>query len=123
MAAWVNGETGQLLANFAGEWVKQLDAVNFIVEQVNANRKFRMFGRVYVDRVASNTESTPCEIQVVALVLHGDQALQNIALIELVAVADAQNHGVVIRWISDTIDAAYGAYNDGIAAFQQAFCG
>ena len=56
MAAGVNREARDFLSHATREWVKELQRLNLIVEQIDANGHLGMFGGKDVDGVAAHAE-------------------------------------------------------------------
>src|SRR5574343_998521 len=63
--------------HMASQGVKELETVDFVIKQRNANGVFGMFGRKYVDDVATHTEGPTVKIHVVPVVLHVRHALDD----------------------------------------------
>ena len=59
----------------------------------------------HVDHVAAHAEGAAAEVELVALVLHRDQAREDVALRHLLALAQVQDHAVVLDRIADAVDA------------------
>ncbi len=56
VAGGIDGEARNFLANAACERIKELQAIDLIVKQLDANRQFRMLGREDIDGVAPHAE-------------------------------------------------------------------
>ena len=56
MARWIDGEARDFLANAARERIKKLQALDFIIEQFDANGQLGMLGGKYIDGVAAHAE-------------------------------------------------------------------
>ena len=92
VARRVDGEARHLLADAAGERVEQLQRLDLVVEQLDADGELGVLGREDVDGVAAHAERAAREIDLVALVLHADQVRDHVALADLVADAQDQPH-------------------------------
>ena len=76
---------------------------------------------------AGNTSSTSPrtrkraarEFELVALVLHRRQARDDVALRQLLVLAQVQDHAVVIDRVADAVDARHGGDDDGVLALEQ----
>ena len=80
-----------------------------------------MFGREYVDHIASHAKGATRKIHVVALVLHAHQLGNDLALIQLVAFAQGQHHLMIGRRVAYAVDGRYGSHNDHVTTLEQAF--
>ena len=120
MAAGVNREAGNLLANAAGQRVKQLQALDFVIKQLHADGHFAVLSRENVDGVAPHPESAAAEIHVIALVLHAHQLGNNVSLTQLVADAQRHHHLVIALRFADTVDRRHCGHDDHIPPLQQA---
>ncbi len=121
VAGGVNRKTRDLLPDAARERVKQLQAFDFVVEQLNADGQFGMLGREDVDGVAAHAELAATELHVVALVLHADQLGDHVALTQLVAGAQRHDHAVVALGLADAVDGRHRGHNHHIAPLHDAF--
>jgi hypothetical protein len=81
---WEYGEARHLALDLARERIEQHERIDFVVEQLDAQRRAR-FGREDIDHVAANPVSTLREVELVALVLHVSEAPQQLALIHPIA--------------------------------------
>lgn len=79
-----------------------------------------MLGRENIDHVTTHAERTAMKINVIALVLHLDEALDHFTLRHAVANTHDKNHLVILIAIADAVDARYGCDNHAIPAFEQA---
>ena len=79
-----------------------------------------MFCRKDIDDVATDAEGAAVEIQIVALVLHVSQALDDRPLIQTVAHTHRQDHVVVFVAVADAVDAGHRGDNHHIPALDQA---
>ena len=104
VARGVNGEARNFLTNTTREWVKQLQAFNFVVKQFNANGQLRMFGRKHIDGVATHAKFATGEVVVVAFVLHAHQLRDHITLPHFVAGTHGHDHAVVAFGFTDTVN-------------------
>ena len=119
----VDREARDLLAHAAGQRVEQLQALDFVVEQLDPHRQFSVLGREDVDRVAAHAEGAARELGLVAAVLHRRQAGDDVALTHLVVGAQRHHHRVVVAGVADAVDRRDGGHDHRVAAFEQALGG
>ena len=119
MAARVHGKTRQLLPHLAGERIEQLQRLDLVIEQLDAQRQLAVFGRKHVDGVTTHAELAARELHLVALILHAHQLRDDVALAVLVACAQRHDHAVVALGLADTVDGRHSGHNHHIAPFQQ----
>ena len=119
MARWEHGEAPHPRQDLPGERVEQVQRLDHVVEQLDADRGFRVFRREDVDDVAAHAEHPALELDVVAVVLHLRQPRDDLALAHLLVLAQQQDHAVVVRRIADTVDRRHGADDHGVAPLQQ----
>ena len=115
----IDSEARNFLPYFAGERIEQLNAVDLIVKQLNAHCQLCMLGREHIDGVTTHAKRAARKIGFIALVLHRDQALQNLALRVFVFDSHRHDHCVIVKRIANAIDARHGGDNNGIAPLQQ----
>ena len=115
----IDDEARDLLADAPGERVEELQHLHLVVEHLDAQRQLGVLGREHVDGVAAHAEGAAREVGVVALVLHGHQLLEQVALCETVALAQHQPHLEVVGRVADTVDARDAADDDGVTPLQQ----
>ena len=114
-----HGEARQLVLQVAGQRVEQLQRLDLVVEQRDADRVLGVLGRKDVDHVAAHAEGAAMKVDLVALVLHLGQALDHVALPHAVADAHGENHLVVFVAVADAVDARNGGDDHHIAALEQ----
>ncbi len=119
MAGRIDGVARHLLQDVAGERIEQRQRFHFVVEQGHAQRILVALRREDVDHVAAHAECAAREIDLVALVLHLDQALDHVALVHLFVMAQMQNHAVVIHRVADAVDRRDGRDDHRVLALQQ----
>ncbi len=86
------GEHDQLVERIdplAGEGVDHVDGLDLVTEELDAHGGL-VVGRVHLDGVAPHPELAPHQVEVVALVLHVDQAAQDRPLVVLLTGAHDQ---------------------------------
>jgi hypothetical protein len=123
VAAGVDREARDLLPHAAGQRVQQLQRLDLVVEQLDAQRQLAVFGRKHVDGVAAHAEAAAAEVDLVALVLHADQLGDHVALAHLVAHAQRHHHLVIVARVADAVDGADAGHDDHVAPLQQALGG
>ncbi len=123
VAGGVNGVARHFLHDVAGERVEQRQAFDFIVEQAKAQGVLAVFRREHVNHLAAHAELAPRKIQLVALVLHFGQALDDGALTEGFALAHMQNHAVVIHRVANAVNRRHRGHNHAILPLQNGLGG
>ncbi len=117
----IYGEAWNFLPHAARQRIEQLQAFDFIVEHLDAHGQFGMLGRKHIHRIAAHAESATAEIDFIAVVLHLDQACDQVALADLVLGAQGQDHLVVFVRITDTVNRRHRCHNNHIAPLHQRF--
>jgi hypothetical protein len=102
---------------------KQLQRLDLVVEQLDAQRQLAVLGREHVDGVAAHAEGAAREVGLVALVLHADQLGDDVALAHLVVHAQRHHHLVIVLRVADAVDGADAGDDDHVAPLQQALGG
>jgi len=120
VAAGVDGETRELLLDAPGQRVEQLQRLDLVVEQLDADGQLRVFGREDVDGVAAHAELATREILLVAGVLHAHQLRDHVALADLVAHPQRHHHLVVALGFADAVDGRHRGHDHHVAPLQQA---
>jgi hypothetical protein len=115
-----HGEAAQLLPRVPGQRIEHRQPLDLVVEQADAHRMLGVLRREDVDHVAAHAIHAALEVDLVALVLHLGQALDDLALADLLALLQVQDHAVVIDRIADAVDRRDGAHDHHVAPFQQA---
>ncbi|MNS73539.1 hypothetical protein D3C72_1069820 [compost metagenome] len=123
MARRVDRETRNLLTHAPGQGVEVLERIDLVVEQFHAHGHLGVLGGKNVERVAAHAEGAALEIGLVARVLHGDQPRDDVALAQLVAGAQRQNHLMVFARIADPVDRGDGRHDNRVAPLEQALGG
>ena len=119
MARRIDGEARHRMQHPAGERIEHLELLDLVVEQGDPHRVLGVLGREDVDHVAAHAEGSTAEIELVALVLHRHQARQDVALRHLFALAQVQDHAVVLRRVADTVDRRYRRHDHHVAPLHQ----
>ena len=104
VARGVNSEARDFLANAACERIKELQTLDFVVEQFDAYSQLRMLGGKHIDGVAPHAKFAARKILIVALVLHPHQLGDGVALADFVASAHRHHHAVVALGLTNTVD-------------------
>ena len=121
MTAGVDGKARDLLPDAPGQGVKQLQALDLVVKQLDADGHLGVLGRKNVDGVAAHTEGAARKIDVVALVLHAHQLRNHVALAHFVARAQRHHHLVVRLGLADAVNGRHRGHDHHVAALQHAF--
>jgi hypothetical protein len=111
----------QLLPHVPGEGVEQRQRLDLVVEELDAQRQFGVFGREDVDRVAAHPKFAAHELLLVALVLHAHQLGDDVALSQAVAPAQREDHAVIVLGLADAVDGTDRGDDDHVAPLQQTF--
>ena len=114
----VDGEAGVLLLDGAEERVDLGERFDLVAEELDAEGVF-VVGGVDLDDVAADAEGAAAEVDVVALVEDFDEAAGDVLPLDLLALFEEQQHAVVGLWRAEAVDAADGADDDGVAAFEE----
>ena len=120
VAAGVDGEARNFLADATGERIKQLEGLDLVIEQLDAQSHLTVFGGEHVDGVTAHAEGAAAEVHVVALVLHAHQLDHHVALPHLVARAQRHHHLVVRLRFANAVNRRHGGDDHHIAPLQQA---
>ncbi len=113
-----NGEAADLLTDVAGQRIEKLQRLDLIVEQRDAQGIVGAFRGKNVEHVAVHAKRPPLELHIVALILHLGQPLDGIALRQLIALAQMQDHAVILGRIADTVNGGHGADDDAVRPLQ-----
>src|SRR3954470_14020403 len=119
MAGRVHGEARHWMKHPAGERIENLQLFDLVVEERDSHGMLRVLGRKHVDHVAAHPEGAAAEIELAPRVLHGHQAREHVALGKLLALAQVQDHAVVLGRVTDTVDRRYGGDDHHIAPLEQ----
>ena len=80
MAGGEHGVAPYSLQAAAGERIEQLEAVDFVVKQADAQRHIGALGGVNINHIATHAERAAFEIHVAPVVLHRNQNGNHVAL-------------------------------------------
>ncbi len=119
MARGIDREARHRVMHPAGERIEDFELLDLIVEERYAHRLLGMLRRKNVDHIAAHPERPAAEIEVAARVLHGDEPRQRVALRELLALAQVQDHAVVFRRIADAVDRRHRTHDHRVAPLEQ----
>ncbi len=120
MARREHREAAKLLPRVTGQRIKQGDRLQLVIEQRDAHRALGIFRGEDVEHVTAHAIHASLEVHLVALVLHLRQTADHLALADLLADTQVQDHAVVIDRIADAVDRRHGAHDHHVAPFQQA---
>ena len=107
-------EARELLLQMPGQRIEDLQHLDFVVEQRDADRVLGVLRREDVEHVAAHAEHAALEFDVVARVLHLGQALDRVALRDAVALLQVQDHAVVLGRIADAVDRRHRGHDHAI---------
>ncbi|MDT4849747.1 hypothetical protein FQZ97_838750 [compost metagenome] len=123
MARRVHREARHLLADAPGQRVEQLQRLDLVIEQFEADGQLAVLGRKHVDGVAAHAERAACKVLLVARVLHANEPRDQVALADLVADAGNQPHLHVVLGRADAVDGTHRGHDDRVAPLQHALGG
>ena len=103
----------------AGQRVEGADALDLVAEELDADPALLVGGQD-LDHVAAHAEGAALEVEVVALVLHLDQAREQVAPVERLALAHEQQHAVVGLGRAEAVDARDRRHDEHVAPLEQA---
>ena len=95
------------------------DGLDRVAEVLDPDRGRLLIGREDLDHVASHPEGTAVKVDVVALVLHVDQAAQQLVARQLFADPQLDGETTVALDVADAVDAAHRGDDDHVGARQQ----
>ena len=99
--------------------IDPVDGLDVVAEQLDPDRHRLLVGREDLDHVAPHPERPPMEIVVVALVLHGHQAADDVVAIGPVALREGQVHTLVGLGGPDAVDARDGGHHHHVPALHE----
>ncbi len=102
----------------AGEGIDLGDGLDLVAEELDAHGVL-VVGRVDLDGVAADAELAAHEVHVVALVLHVDEAPEDVPLLVLLADPDVQQLLLVLLGRAQAVDARDRRDDDGVAPGEQ----
>ncbi len=121
MAGGIDGIARHLLVQVSGQRIEQGQRLHLVVEQRDAQRRFRAFRGEYVEHVAAHAEGPAPEVEFVALVLHLGQSADDIALALVLFLPEMQDHAVVVHRVADAVDRRHRGDDHCVVAFEQRF--
>jgi hypothetical protein len=89
-------EARELLLEVPGQRIEELQHLDFVVEQADADGVLGVLGGKMSSTSPRTRKDAALEVGVVARVLHLGEALDRIALRKAVALAQVQDHAVVL---------------------------
>src|SRR5262249_58674486 len=101
----VDMDTVDSLEYRATERIDARDGVDHIAEELDPERDRFLVGREHLDHVAAHAEGPAMEVVVVALVLDGDQAPDDLVAVHLLAVAQLELEPLVGVGLPDPVEA------------------
>ena len=109
----------QVAGLLAGQRIEFGDGLDLVAEHGDAPRRVFQVGRKDLDRVAAHAERAAHEIDVLALVLLGDEVGEQRPLVEPVADRHLERHRRIGLDRADTVDARHRGDDDDIVALEQ----
>jgi hypothetical protein len=110
---------GDLALHLAAQRIDLAHALDLIAPPLDANSGVRLVGRKDLDRVAAHAEGAAVEVDVVALVLHLDEAAEDVVARALGADRDLAGHLPVELARADAVDAGDRGDDDDVAPRQE----
>ena len=101
-----------------GERIEELQRLDLVVEQRDADRVLGILGREDVEHVAAHAKHAALEVDVVARVLHLGEPLDHVALRRALALLQVQDHAVVLGRVADAVDGRHRGHDDAVRALQ-----
>ena len=108
----------ELAEVLAGERVDHGDAIDGVAEHLDAQHIF-FVGRMHFDRVAPDTEVAAAKGHVVAVVLHVDEAAQDVAHVVVNADGEVKQVALVLLGIPHTVDTGHRRHHDDVLAGEE----
>ena len=102
-----------------GQRIEDLEPLDLVVGERDADRVLGVLRREHVDHVAADAERSALEVELAALVLHHDQPRDDLALGELLLVAQVQDHAVVLARVADAVDCRHRRDDHAVAPLEQ----
>ena len=121
VARRIHGEARHGMLHAAGERIEHLQLLDLVIEERDADRVLGVLGREDVDHIAAHAERAAPKVEIAPRVLHCHQAGQHVALRELLALAQVQDHAVVLGRVANPVDARHRGDDHHIAPLEQRF--
>ena len=119
VARRVDRHLRQPARGLAGERVEGADALDLVAEQLDADPALLVGGHD-LDHVAARAEAAALERVVVPLVARLDEAREQVAPVERLALAHEQQHAVVGLGRAEAVDARHRRHDHHVAPLEQA---
>src|SRR6267378_5610142 len=105
MRLWIERQArGVLLRDFQQQWIDGRDGIDLVAPELNSISLF-LITRIDLDHVSAHAKAAAFEVDVVALVLQFDEALQQSVTRDAHAGLEKQKHAVVCVRIAEAVDA------------------
>uniref|UniRef100_A0A0N5A6Y0 NAD-specific glutamate dehydrogenase n=1 Tax=Parastrongyloides trichosuri TaxID=131310 RepID=A0A0N5A6Y0_PARTI len=118
VAGGVDGDLVQRIGLLAGQGVELVDGLDLVAEQADAPGAVLEVDGEDLQRVAALAEHAALEMDVVALVLQGDEVGAQLGLVDLVADLQAEGHGGIGLDRADAVDATDRGDDDDVVPLQ-----
>ena len=92
---------------------------DFVAEELDAYGLVDFVGREDLDDIATNAKGPTVKVDVVALVMHGDESPDQDVAIERFAHGDGRDHAVVGLGRADAVDAGDAGHDDHVSPTEQ----
>ena len=119
VARRIDREARHRVQHAAGQRVEHLEFFHQIIFKGDSNRMLGMLRGEHVDDIAAHAEAAAPEVELVALVLHRHQPRQHVALRHLLALAQVQDHAVVLGGVADAVDRRHRRHDHHVAPLHQ----
>ena len=120
MRSRIDRKARYFLPHFPGKRIEKLKAFYLIIKERQTYCEFGALGGKNINRLATRTERTACELCVIAFILHRDQTRQDFAARNTITGAQNQHHRVVVRGVTNTVNTGHCAHDHGVTALEQA---
>ena len=113
-----DGDRVQLLDHIAGQRMQRVQRLDLVAEHLDADRVL-LVDRDDLDGVAAHAELAAREVDVVALVLHVDEAAHQLVARDVLADLQRRHRAQVLLGCAESVDARDRRDHDDVAAAEQ----
>src|SRR5579864_9634533 len=122
MALGIDRQTRVLLLDSAEERINLRERVHFVAKELDAVSVI-VVGWKDLNHIATHAERSALKVHVIALVKNFHQLAEDVLPLDLLAFFQEQEHAVVRFRRAQTVNAAYGRYDDAVAPLKERACG
>ena len=119
VALGIDREPGHAAHHLPGQGIEMAQALDLVVEELDAYRVLLRLRRIHVDDFAAHPVRSPVQLDLVPRVLHLGEAPEDEALIDDLAPDQVQDHPVVRDRVPEAVDRGHGGDDDAVAVLQQ----